>query len=126
MILFYDLKKITDQYLVNLKKAAAEVIDSGWYIQGSRVKQFEKHLAEYTGVKHAIGVGNGLDALRIILRAYIEIGHIREGDEIIVPANTFIATILAITENNLKPVFNPNFQVVILVRYFIPTIGCFL
>lgn len=104
MIKFLDLQKINSQYADELKKAVAEVIDSGWYLLGEKVKQFEKKLAEYIGVKHAIGVGNGLDALRLILRAYIEIGVMQEGDEIIVPANTYIATILAITDNRLKPV----------------------
>lgn len=104
MIKFLDLQKINAQYAAELKQAAAEVIDSGWYLQGERVKQFETNLARYLGVKHAIGVANGLDALRLILKAYIEMGIMREGDEVIVPANTYIATILAITDNRLKPV----------------------
>ena len=104
MIKFLDLKKINAQYAAELKQAAAEVIDSGWYLLGERVKIFEQHLAEYTGVKHAIGVGNGLDALRLILKAYIQLGIMQEGDEVIVPANTYIATILAITDNRLQPV----------------------
>lgn len=91
------------QYAAELKQAASEVIDSGWYLQGEKLQQFEAHLAEYIGVKHAIGVANGLDALRLILRAYIEMGEMAEGDEVIVPANTFIASILAITDNRLKP-----------------------
>ena len=104
MIKFLDLQKINTQYAEELKHAAAEVIDSGWYLLGERVKQFETNLATYIGVKHAIGVANGLDALRLILKAYIELGVMKEGDEIIVPANTYIATILAITDNRLKPV----------------------
>lgn len=104
MIKFLDLQKINGQYADELKKAAAEVIDSGWYLLGDRVSNYENQLSEYLGVKHAIGVGNGLDALRLILRAYIEMGVMKEGDEIIVPANTYIATILAITDNRLKPV----------------------
>jgi len=104
MIKFLDLQKINAQYAAELKQAAAEVIDSGWYLLGERVKQFESNLANYIGVKHAIGVANGLDALRLILKAYIELGVMKEGDEIIVPANTYIATILAITDNRLKPV----------------------
>jgi dTDP-4-amino-4,6-dideoxygalactose transaminase len=104
MIRFLDLQKVNAQYAVELKQAATEVIDSGWYLLGERVKQFETNLAEYIGVKHAIGVGNGLDALRLILKAYIEMGVMQEGDEVIVPANTYIATILAITDNHLKPV----------------------
>lgn len=104
MIKFLDLQKINAQYADALKQAAAEVIDSGWYLLGERVKCFEQHLAEYINIKHAIGVGNGLDALRLILKAYIELGVMQEGDEVIVPANTYIATILAITDNRLKPV----------------------
>ena len=104
MIKFLDLQKINAQYVSELKQAAAEVIDSGWYLLGERVKQFEAHLANYIGVKHAIGVANGLDALRLILRAYIEMGIMQEGDEVIVPSNTYIASILAITDNRLKPV----------------------
>lgn len=109
MIKFLDLQKINAQYADELKLVAAEVIDSGWYLLGERVNKFEQNLANYIGVKHAIGVGNGLDALRLILRAYIELGVMKEGDEIIVPANTYIATILAITDNRLKPVLvEPN------------------
>jgi dTDP-4-amino-4,6-dideoxygalactose transaminase/putative flippase GtrA len=104
MIKFLDLQKINAQYTVELKQAAAEVIDSGWYVLGERVKQFETNLAKYIGVKHAIGIANGLDALRLILKAYITRGVMQEGDEVIVPANTYIATILAITDNRLKPV----------------------
>ncbi len=104
MIKFLDLQKINAQYAAELKQAAAEVIDSGWYLLGERVKHFEQNLAAYIGVKHAIGVANGLDALRLILKAYIELGFMKEGDEVIVPANTYIATILAITDNRLKPV----------------------
>jgi dTDP-4-amino-4,6-dideoxygalactose transaminase len=104
MIKFLDLQKINAQYADELKQAAAEVIDSGWYLLGERVKSFETNLAEYIGVKHAIGVANGLDALRLILNAYIQLGVMKEGDEVIVPANTYIASILAITDNRLKPV----------------------
>ncbi|MHA6280392.1 DegT/DnrJ/EryC1/StrS family aminotransferase [Salinimicrobium sp. CAU 1759] len=104
MIKFLDLQKINEQYRSDLKKVAAEVINSGWYLLGKRVAQFEKELSNYIGTSHAIGVANGLDALRLILRAYKELGVIKEGDEIIVPANTYIASILAITDNNLVPV----------------------
>jgi len=104
MLKFLDLQRVNAQYSDELKKIASEVIDSGWYLLGERVKIFEQKLAEYIGVKHAIACGNGLDALRLILRAYIELGMIKEGDEILVPANTYIATILAITDNRLKPV----------------------
>lgn len=105
MIKFLDLQKINKQYQAELKKVAAEVIDSGWYLLGQRVTAFEQELAAYIGVKNVIGVANGLDALRLIIRAYIEMGIMQEGDEIIVPANTYIASVLAITDNNLIPVF---------------------
>lgn len=104
MIKFLDLQKINAQYAEELKQAAADVIDSGWYLLGGRVKRFETNLANYIGVKHAIGVANGLDALRLILKAYIELGVMEAGDEIIVPANTYIASILAISDNGLVPV----------------------
>jgi dTDP-4-amino-4,6-dideoxygalactose transaminase len=104
MIKFLDLQIINAQYADQLKAATARVIDSGWYLLGNEVKTFESHLAEYVGVKHAIGVANGLDALRLILKAYIELGVMNEGDEVIVPANTYIASILAISDNRLKPV----------------------
>jgi len=104
MIKFLDLQKINAQYVDELKQAAAEVIDSGWYLQGEKVKKFETNLSKYIGVKHAIGVANGLDALRLILKAYIEMDVLKEGDEVIVAANTYIATILAITDNRLKPI----------------------
>ena len=104
MIKFLDLQKINAQYADELKVATARVIDSGWYLLGNEVKAFEDQLAAYIGVKHAIGVANGLDALRLILKAYIEMGVMQEGDEVIVPANTYIASILAISDNRLKPV----------------------
>ncbi len=104
MVKFLHLQKINAQYAEELKQAAAEVIDSGWFLLGEKVKQFEANLANFIGVKHAIGVANGLDALRLILKAYIEMGVMKEGDEVIVPANTYIASILAITDNRLKPV----------------------
>ena len=104
MIKFLDLQKTNAQYDEELKLATSRVIDSGWYLLGNEVKNFEDHLAEYIGVKHAIGVANGLDALRLILKAYIEMGIMKEGDEVIVPANTYIASILAISDNRLKPV----------------------
>ncbi|PIA77545.1 aminotransferase [Gaetbulibacter sp. 4G1] len=109
MIKFLDLQKVNKQYQEELKEAANNVIDSGWYLQGERVKQFETELCNYVGVKNSLGVANGLDALRIILKGYIEIGVMKKGDEVIVPANTFIASILAITDNGLKPIFiEPN------------------
>ncbi|ELB2046462.1 DegT/DnrJ/EryC1/StrS family aminotransferase [Vibrio parahaemolyticus] len=105
MIPFLDLKSINQQYQNELKEACARVIDSGWYIMGNELTQFESEFAEYCGTKHAIGVANGLDALILVLRAWKEMGKLVEGDEIIVPANTYIASILAITENKLVPVF---------------------
>jgi len=104
VIKFLDLQKINTQYADELKQAASEVIDSGWYLLGEKVKLFEANLADYIGVDNAIGVANGLDALRLILKAYIELGFMQEGDEVIVPANTYIASVLAITDNRLIPV----------------------
>lgn len=104
MIQFLDLKVINAQYRDELVAAATRVIDSGWYIQGSEVKAFEEEFADYCGSKHCVGVANGLDALTLTLRAWKEMGKLKEGDEVIVPANTYIASILAITENRLKPV----------------------
>lgn len=104
MIPFLDLQKINAQHRCELKEACARVIDSGWYIQGIEVKDFEKDFSTYCGTSHCIGVANGLDALTLTLRAWKELGKIKSGDEVIVQANTYIATILAITENNLTPV----------------------
>jgi dTDP-4-amino-4,6-dideoxygalactose transaminase len=104
MIPFLNLKKINAQYRDELIEACMRVIDSGWYILGKEVEEFEKEFAEYCGVKYAIGVANGLDALTLILRAYKELGILSDGDEVIAPANTYIATILAISNNNLVPV----------------------
>lgn len=88
---FLNLKEINQRYADELKAAAARVIDSGWYILGEEVTQFEKEFASYCGVPFCIGVGNGLDALTLILRAYKELGVLQKGDEVIVPANTYIA-----------------------------------
>ena len=104
MIQFLDLKGITDLYADEIKQAVNSVIDSGWYLQGNANKQFEADYAHYIGTKYCVGVANGLDALIWIYRAYIEMGIMQPGDEVIVPANTYIASILAITENGLKPV----------------------
>ncbi|HUB90968.1 MAG TPA: DegT/DnrJ/EryC1/StrS family aminotransferase [Dyella sp.] len=101
---FLDLKAINARHADELKAAAARVIDSGWYILGQELAAFEQEFAQYCGVRHAVGVGNGLDALSLILRAYKELGALHDGDEVIVPANTFIASFLAITENDLVPV----------------------
>ncbi|MCX6245344.1 MAG: DegT/DnrJ/EryC1/StrS family aminotransferase [Bacteroidetes bacterium] len=104
MIKFLDLQKITSGHGDEIMEAVRRVVDSGWYILGNEVTSFEDEFAGFSGVRHCIGVANGLDALRIILRAYMETGVMKEGDEVIVAANTFIASILAITENRLVPV----------------------
>lgn len=101
---FLSLKDVTAKYADEIHEAVKRVVDSGWYLQGKESEQFEKHYSEYIGTKHCIGCANGLDALIWIFRAYIELGVMQPGDEVIVPANTYIATILAITENGLVPV----------------------
>jgi dTDP-4-amino-4,6-dideoxygalactose transaminase len=103
MIPFLDLKGINAQYRSDLIDACTSVIDSGWYIQGKECTEFENEFAKYCGAKYAIGVANGLDALILILRAYKELGIMQDGDEVIVPSNTYIASILAISDNNLTP-----------------------
>lgn len=105
MIKFLDLQKITSSFEPELSSAILEVLKKGWFIHGEETTAFEREYADFIGTRNCIGTANGLDALRLILRAYIEMGVMAPGDEIIVPANTFIATILAITENRLKPVF---------------------
>ena len=104
MIKYLDLKRINGLYDAEIRKAVNDVLDSGWYLKGEATRRFEQHYAEYIGTRHCIGVANGLDALTLILRAYIEMGVMQEGDEVIVPANTYIASILAITDNRLVPV----------------------
>ncbi len=104
MIEFLNLKKITAKYAEEIHEAVNRVVDSGWYLQGRENENFEANYARYIGTDHAIGCANGLDALIWIFRAYIEMGVMQPGDEVIVPANTYIASILAITENELKPV----------------------
>lgn len=104
MIKFLDLQQVTAKYSDEIHEAVSRVIDSGWYLQGEMNATFEENYSEYIGTKYTIGVANGLDALIWILRGYIELGVMKPGDEVIVPANTYIATILAITENGLKPV----------------------
>ena len=105
MIKFLDLQKINLQYKEEIKSKLIDVFTSGWYLQGEENKLFEKKLSAYLNVPFVIGVANGLDALRLILKAYMALGVMKEGDEIIVPANTYIASILAITDNRLVPVF---------------------
>lgn len=104
MIPFLDLKALNAQYREDMIKACTRVIDSGWYIHGNECKAFEDEFAAYCGTKYCIGVANGLDALILILRGYKELGIIQAGDEVIVPSNTYIASILAISENGLIPV----------------------
>lgn len=104
MINFLDLKSINKQYQQEFKEAFARVIDSGWYILGDELAQFENEFATFCGTKHAIGVANGLDALNLVLRAWKELNRLQAGDEVIVQANTYIASILAITENDLVPI----------------------
>lgn len=104
MIPFLNLKEVNLKYEAELKSAFERVLSSGWYIQGEEVNNFEKEFSSYCGTKYTIGVSNGLDALIIIIKAYKELGLFNDGDEIIVPANTYIASILAISLNNLKPI----------------------
>jgi len=109
MIKFLDLQKINSQYGKELKVAANRVIDSGWYLMGKELEIFEQNYANFCGVKYCLGVANGLDALRLIFKAYLEMGIMQKGDEVIVPANTYIASVLAISDNDLIPVFvEPN------------------
>ena len=104
MIKFLDLQKITQKYTEEIHEAVDRVVDSGWYLQGKENERFEANYAQYIGTKYAVGCANGLDALIWIFRAYMEMGIMKPGDEVIVPANTYIASILAISENGLKPV----------------------
>lgn len=104
MIKFLDLKAFTDKYAAEIKAASDRVIESGWFLQGKENQQFENDYAQYIGTPYCVGCANGLDALIWIYRAYIELGVMKPGDEVLVPANTYIASILAITENGLKPV----------------------
>ena len=101
---FLDLKKITQQYADEIHEAVSRVTDSGWYLQGKENELFEQEYSSYIATKYCVGCANGLDALTLIYRAYIELGLLQAGDEVIVPANTYIASILAITENGLVPV----------------------
>ena len=101
---YLSLKRITDMHAEEIQQAVSDAVDSGWYLQGERIARFEQEYAEYTGAKYCVSCANGLDALTMMILAYKEMGYLKDGDEVIVPANTYIATILAITENNLKPV----------------------
>ena len=104
MINYLSLQKITALHESEITTAVNQVLHSGWYLQGEHIALFEKNYAQYIGTKYCVTCGNGLDALCLILRAYIELGLLKEGDEVIVPANTYIATILSITENHLIPI----------------------
>ena len=104
MIPFLSLKQITDKYSSEIYEAVSRVVDSGWYLQGAENDKFETNYSNWIGCKYTIGCANGLDSLILIFRAFKELGYMKDGDEVIVPANTYIATIIAITENNLIPV----------------------
>ena len=104
MILFNDLKKVTELHGAEINEAVTRAVNSGWYLHGRETEAFEQAYARYIGTEHAIGMANGLDALRLIFRALIELGRLRPGDEVIVPANTYIASILAVSEFGLTPV----------------------
>lgn len=104
MIPFISLEQRTRLHADEINKVVAEVVNSGWYLLGRRLEQFEQEYAQYIGTQYCVGVSNGLDAITLIYRAYIELGRMQPGDEVIVPANTYIASILAITENGLQPV----------------------
>ena len=104
MIQFLNLKKLNQPFEVAFQKKMKQFLEVGWYILGDEVKQFETDFATYCGTKHCIGVGNGLDALVLIFKAYIHLGKLQKGDEVIVPANTYIASILAVLQADLVPV----------------------
>ena len=104
MIPFLSLKDVTALHGAEINEAVSRVVNGGWYLQGKENERFEENYSKFIGSKYTIGCANGLDALIWIFRAYIEMGVMQPGDEVIVPANTYIATILAITENGLKPI----------------------
>ena len=104
MIEYLSLQKINALHEQEIVEAVEKVVRSGWYLHGQTTERFEHHYADFIGTTHCIGCGNGLDALTLIFRAYKELGVLRNGDEILVPANTFVASILSITENGLRPI----------------------
>ena len=104
MIPYLSLQKVTASHLKEIESAITKTIESGWYLKGEATERFEHDYAEYIGTRYCIGCGNGLDALTLIFRAYKELGAMADGDEVIVPANTFVASILSLSENGLKPV----------------------
>ncbi len=111
MIKFLDLQKLNQPFETQFLSKTKEFLDKGWYILGNEVKQFEQSFAAFSKAKHCIGVGNGLDALVLILKGYIQLGNLQKGDEVIVPANTYIASVLAILQADLVPVFvEPNIE----------------
>ena len=111
MIQYLPLKEINSQYEPQLSKAIENVMETGWYIMGEECKKFEYEYSEYIGTEHCISCGNGYDALWLIFNAYKQLGILKDRDKILVPANTFIASVLAITHNNLQPIFiEPNAQ----------------
>lgn len=105
MIKFLDLQKVNARFADELQKVATRVVEGGWYLQGNELATFEEEYAQFIGSRYAVGCANGLDALTLMLRAYMEMGRLHSGDEILVPANTFIASVLSISECGLKPVF---------------------
>lgn len=104
MIEYLSLKKVTEMHEEEILQGISDVVESGWYLQGTALKDFETNYAAYIGSRYCVGCGNGLDALSLILQAYRELGVLKDGDDVIVPANTYIATILSITQNNLHPI----------------------
>lgn len=115
MIPYLDLKAVTAMHGEEIQQAVTRVVQGGWYLQGEETRAFEQEYAGYIGTRHCVACGNGLDALTLMLRAYKEMGLLQEGDEVMVPANTYIATILSITENHLTPILveprKDNFQI---------------
>ena len=105
MVKYLDLQKINASFEPELTEAVERTVKSGWYLFGAEVEEFERRFARYCGVGHCVGVGNGLDALTLIFMSYISLGRMQRGDEVIVPANTYIASILAVLRAGLKPVF---------------------
>lgn len=101
---YLSLQKVTARHQDEIERAVKQVIESGWYLQGEAIRRFENDYARYIGTQHCVSCGNGLDALTLIFRAYKELGKLQDGDEVIVPANTYIASILSVTENGLRPV----------------------
>ena len=106
LIEYENLKKLNEPFFTEISEVIDKVVKKGWYILGEEVAAFEKEFAAYCGSKHCIGVGNGLDALVLIFQAYIELGVLSPGDEVLVPANTYIASILAISKALFGIVFH--------------------